>query len=110
VNGPTPPSHAELGKYSKGTHLNGCPWIPAYLTRVEARGFEPRSETRFTTASTCVSHRLRSPDAGQWAAHGWTSLLSFRRMPEGVTSDYPEFAILSKPPQEGFLKSRCSNS
>lgn len=32
---------------------------------MEARGFEPRSEMRFTTASTCVVYRLRSPDAGQ---------------------------------------------
>jgi len=77
---------------------------------VEARGFEPRSETEFTTASTCVSHRLRSPAAGRWAAHCWTSLLKFRRTPEGVTSDYPEFAIPITPPQEGFIMGRCSNS
>src|SRR5687768_7805554 len=25
---------------------------------VEARGFEPRSENRFTTASTCVAHQF----------------------------------------------------
>src|SRR5678815_2294705 len=33
-------------------------WMPLYCSvryEVEARGFEPRSETRFTTASTCVS-------------------------------------------------------
>ncbi len=77
---------------------------------MEARGFEPRSEVRFTTASTCVVHRLVSPAAGQWTAHYWTSLLNFRRPPEDATGSYPEFAILFKPPQEGFLKSRCSNS
>ena len=87
-------------------------WTPLDVIEtqlVEARGFEPRSETRFTTASTCVSHRLRSPYAGQWAAHGWTSLLKFRRPPEGVTADYPEFAIPLKTPQASFFKGRCSN-
>jgi len=53
---------------------------------VEARGFEPRSETRSTTASTCVFHWLRSPAAGQWTAHFWTSFLSFRRPPGNATT------------------------
>src|SRR5213596_4423008 len=78
--------------------------------KVEARGFEPRSETRSTTASTCVFHRLRSPAAGQWTAHFWTSLLNFCRLPEDAAADYPEFSIPLKPPQEGFSKGRCSNS
>ena len=38
---------------------------PALFPGVEARGIEPRSETRFTTASTCVVHRLVSPLAGR---------------------------------------------
>lgn len=50
---------------SKGPHLRGSPWTVMDGSKVEARGVEPRSETRFTTASTCVSHRLRSPYAGQ---------------------------------------------
>src|SRR5436853_7807269 len=78
--------------------------------QMEARGFEPRSETRSTTASTCVFHRLRSPAAGQWTAHFWTSLLKLRRLPEDAVADYPEFSIPLKPPQEGFSKGRCSNS
>jgi len=45
------------------------------LHSVEARGFEPRSEIRSTTASTCVSRWLRSPETGQRAAHPRTSLL-----------------------------------
>jgi hypothetical protein len=77
---------------------------------MEARGFEPRSETRSTTASTCVFHRLRSPAAGQWTAHFWTSLLEFRQSSEDATIDYPEFSIPLKPPQESFSKGRCSNS
>src|SRR5256714_13099162 len=77
---------------------------------VEARGFEPRSETRSTTASTCVFHRLRSPAACQWTAHLWTSLLKFRRLTEDAAADYPEFSIPLKPPQEGFSMGRCNNS
>src|SRR5688500_11626050 len=38
---------------------------PTLLHGVEARGIEPRSETRFTAASTCVVHRLVSPLAGR---------------------------------------------
>jgi hypothetical protein len=82
---------------------------PAALSVMEARGVEPRSETGFTTASTCVAHRLRSPSAGQWAAHVWTSLPNFRVRPEDAASRYPEFPILVETPQESFLTSRCSN-
>lgn len=42
---------------------------------MEARGVEPRSEIRSTTASTCVARRLRSAVTGQRAAHYCTSLL-----------------------------------
>src|SRR5688500_18826901 len=69
---------------------------------MEARGIEPRSETRSTTASTCVAHRLMSPAAGRWAAYVWMSPLNLRPAPEDATSDYPEFAIPGKPPREGF--------
>jgi hypothetical protein len=72
------------------------------LPKVEARGFEPRSENRSTTVSTCVSRRLRSPTTGQRAAHRRTSLLKFRPMPEGVTPDYPDIAIPAAPPRAGF--------
>jgi hypothetical protein len=34
---------------------------------------------------------------------------NFCRPPEGVTADYPEFAIPLKTPQASFLKGRCSN-
>lgn len=73
-----------------------------HLTSVEARGFEPRSENRSTTVSTCVSRRLRSPTTGQRAAHRRTSLLRFRPTPEGVTPDYPDIAIPAAPPRAGF--------
>lgn len=69
---------------------------------MEARGFEPRSENRSTTVSTCVSRRLRSPTTGQRAAHRRTSLLKFRPTPEGVTPDYPDIAIPAAPPRAGF--------
>src|ERR687886_3043913 len=75
--------------------------------RMEARGIEPRSETRSTTASTCVAHRLRSPAAGQWAAHCWTSLLEFRPAPEDAAPDYPDIAILEEPPRAGFSASKA---
>ena len=42
---------------------------------VEARGVEPRSEIRSTTASTCVARRLGSAVTGRRAAHYCTSLL-----------------------------------
>jgi hypothetical protein len=51
---------------------------------VEARGIEPRSEARSTTSTTCVSHRLMSPAAGQWAAHCKVILLEFRPVAEGA--------------------------
>ena len=69
---------------------------------MEAPGIEPGSENASATASTCVSHRLRSPAAGQWAAHVETSHLEFRA-PTGNTSvHYPGFAIRMQPPREGF--------
>ena len=77
---------------------------------VEARGFEPRSETGSTTASTCIAHRSGSPETGRRAADSRTSLLKFRPAPEGVTPDYPDIAILMKPPRAGFFMSRCSNA
>src|SRR3954464_8311337 len=52
---------------------------------VEARGIEPRSEARSTTSTTCVSHRLISPTAGQWAAHRKVILLEFRSSTEGAS-------------------------
>ncbi len=45
------------------------------FSRVEARGVEPRSEIRSTTASTCVARRLGSAATGRRAAHCCTSLL-----------------------------------
>src|SRR6476661_9314840 len=77
---------------------------------MEARGIEPRSENRSTTASTCVAHRLRSPVAGRWAAHYWTSSLFFRPAPESAPRGYPEFAIPMKPPQASFPMGRCGNA
>jgi hypothetical protein len=77
---------------------------------VEARGVEPRSEIRSTTASTCVSHRLRSATTGRRATHGYTSLLKFRPTPEGATSGYPDIAILLTPPRAGFAKSKARYS
>ena len=80
-------------------------------SQVEARGFEPRSEIRSTTAPTCVAHRLRSAETGQWAAHSCTSLLEFRPAPRGATTDYPDIAILQTPPRAGFIRSKAySNS
>jgi hypothetical protein len=69
---------------------------------VEARGFEPRSEKRSTTVSTCVSRRLRSPATGQRAAHRRTSLLEFRSTTEGAPPSYPDIAIPAAPPRAGF--------
>ena len=74
---------------------------------MEARGIEPRSETRFTTASTCVVHRLRSPAAGRWTAYCWTSLLSLRLPLEDAAAGYPDFAIPAAPPREGYAVGRC---
>src|ERR687890_523674 len=74
---------------------------------MEARGIEPRSENRSTTASTCVAHQLRSPGAGRQATHPWTSSLEFRPTAESARQDYPEFAIPTKPPQASFLAGRC---
>ncbi len=85
-------------------------WTVKECSPVEARGFEPRSETRFTTASTCVVHRLMSPVAGQWTAHPRTSSLKFRSWPASKAACYPEFAIPIEPPQEGFPMGRCSNA
>src|SRR5574340_733256 len=76
---------------------------------MEARGFEPRSETGSTAASTCVAHRLRSPAAGQWAAHCWTSLLELRPSPEDAAPDYSDFAIPAKSPRTSYLTGRCVN-
>ena len=77
---------------------------------MEARGIEPRSETRSTTASTCVAHQLRSPGAGRQATHSWTSSLFFRPAPESAPRGYPEFAIPMKPPRASFPMGRCSNA
>jgi hypothetical protein len=84
--------------------------IPDTLFGVEARGIEPRSEMRSTTASTCVSHRLRSAATGRRATHGCTSLLEFHPVPEGATPDYPDIAILSTPPRAGFVESKARYS
>lgn len=77
---------------------------------MEARGIEPRSETRSTTASTCVAYQLRSPGAGRQATHSWTSSLEFRPALESATRGYPEFAIPMKPPRAGFPMGRCNNA
>lgn len=77
---------------------------------MEARGFEPRSEIRSTTAPTCVARRLGSPETGQRAAHPRTSLQEFRPAREGATPDYPDIAILMKPPRAGFLMSKAHNA
>jgi len=79
------------------------------IDEVEARGFEPRSENRSTTVSTCVSRWLRSPATGQRAAHLRTSLLEFRPTPEGATSDYPDIAIPAAPPRAGFISGHEHN-
>ena len=77
---------------------------------MEARGIEPRSENRSTTASTCVAYQLRSPGAGRQATHPWTSSLEFRPAPESAPRGYPEFAIPMKPPRASFPMGRCSNA
>ena len=88
-------------------------WAPSFVLTaaatlvMEARGIEPRSEIRSTTASTCVVHRLRSPAAGQWTAHCWTSLLELRPLPEDAAADYPDFAIPDESPREGSPPGRC---
>jgi hypothetical protein len=74
---------------------------------VEARGFEPRSEKGFTTASTCVVRRLRSPVAGRRTAHYRTSLLKLRRTAEDAPLNYPDIAIPVKPPRAGFLAGKA---
>ncbi len=69
---------------------------------MEVRGIEPLSETRSTTASTCVSRRLRSPAAGRRAAHDRTSRLEFRPTADDAPPDYPGFSIPDAPPRAGF--------
>ena len=69
---------------------------------MEAPGIEPGSENASATASTCVSHRLRSPAAGQWAAHVETSHLEFRTPTGNTSAHYPGFAIRIQPPRAGF--------
>ena len=86
------------------------PPLGGLVRLMEARGIEPRSETRSTTASTCVAHQLRSPGAGRQATHSWTSSLFFRPAPESAPRGYPEFAIPMKPPQASFPMGRCSNA
>jgi len=86
------------------------PPLGGLVRLMEARGIEPRSETRSTTASTCVAHQLRSPGAGRQATHSWTSSLFFRPAPESAPRDYPEFAIPMKPPQASFPMGRCCNA
>ena len=86
------------------------PPLGGLVRLMEARGIEPRSETRSTTASTCVAHQLRSPGAGRQATHSWTSSLFFRPVPESAPRDYPEFAIPMKPPQASFPMGRCCNA
>ena len=53
---------------------------------VEARGFEPRSEIRFTTASTCVAHYSMFPPAGQWTADRRMIPLELRPLAEDAPS------------------------
>ena len=86
------------------------PPLGGLVRLMEARGIEPRSENRSTTASTCVAHQLRSPGAGRQATHSWTSSLFFRPAPESAPRDYPEFAIPMKPPQASFPMGRCCNA
>ena len=86
------------------------PPLGGLVRLMEARGIEPRSENRSTTASTCVAHQLRSPGAGRQATHSWTSSLFFRPAPESAPRGYPEFAIPMKPPQASFPMGRCSNA
>src|SRR5262245_20939651 len=77
---------------------------------MEARGIEPRSENRSTTASTGLAYQLRSPGAGRQATHPWTSSLEFRPAPESAPRGYPEFAIPMKPPQASFPMGRCGKA
>ena len=77
---------------------------------VEARGVEPRSEVGSTTASTCIARRSGSPETGRRAADPRTSPHRFRPAPEGTAPDYPDIAILMKPPRAGFRMSRCMNA
>lgn len=76
---------------------------------MEAGGIEPPSETEFTTITTCVVHRLRSPRAGQWTAHSRTSSLLSRPLPVNATASQPEFAIPCEPPQASFPQSKARN-
>jgi len=78
--------YQKLGRAPRADHVTKADSRKSRPLRMEARGFEPRSETRSKAASTCVAHRLRSPAAGQWAAHCRTSLLKFRAPPEDATS------------------------
>jgi len=71
--------------------------------QVEARGFEPRSENRSTTASTCVVHQLMFPSAGRWTTDCRMSPPEFARWRWARQTDYPRFAIPAKTPWEGFL-------
>jgi hypothetical protein len=69
---------------------------------VEARGFEPRSEIRSTTASTCVVHRSVFPSAGRWTADCRMSPLDLGHWRRARQETYPEFAIPAEPPRAGF--------
>jgi hypothetical protein len=61
---------------------------------VEARGFEPRSEARFTTASTCVAFAFLSLQSRPGRrGYDWTRFLLFRDQGETAPGHYPEFAI-----------------
>ena len=80
------------------------------FVKVEARGFEPRSETRFDH-----SVYVRIPPievSSRWPVDGPLLDKSPKFSPTAGrrNADYPEFAIPLKPPQEGFSKGRCSNS
>src|SRR5689334_9932846 len=75
------------------------------VKEVEARGFEPRSELRSTTASTCVALRSMFPSAGRRTADCRMIPLEFRPLAEDAPGDYPRFAILVEPPWEGFPSS-----
>ena len=104
------PSIANDSRLIANSSNETSPPLGGLVRLMEARGIEPRSETRSTTASTCVAHQLRSPGAGRQATHSWTSSLFFRPAAESAPRGYPEFAIPMKPPRASFPMGRCSNA
>jgi hypothetical protein len=106
---PAPGGRPARRSMPPGETEKGQPYMSMAGLSMEARGIEPRSETRTTTASTCVVHRWIFPPAGRQTTHRRMSPQILASCPRARRPASSIFRYQSGRLERGILKGRCIN-